>query len=628
MTILFYVLAALIGAAIAFFVPKLFYAKNCSSISRKVLEEYEQKLKDCEQKANITKDECSALVEKANEAKTKYASLLEEANVKIAELDKQLSEALSGHIDEAIQEKLASVEKLKKKVRDLQDEADENEDFVSDLQKKLRNREADNEKLQDEVSKITRENKRMMDDLQVTTENLENKTKELDLKIQTLLFVQEVLQAQPADSKDAPTKDLYKQVDTLHDYIIGDVKDCVKSTGEIDDATNEQYFGEGLEHWAITAKKSWISGRTSIAFVGEFSAGKTSIVNRILSQDDPDVPRLPVSMQATTAIPTYISGSVGTTYQFVTRDNLLKNISADTFRRVNKEVLDQMEGVSSLIKYFVMKYKNPYLDKLSILDTPGFSSNDPEDAERTIKVINECDALFWVFDINNGEVNRTSLALMKEHLKKPLYIIINKIDTKSEREIKAVEKHIQDTIHAAGVPIKGILRFSHKAPLTDMMNLIGSITRDSNADEYVDVLKSYLQSLCDDWHKKYSELNKQYIDLVNRRNSLKNAYVSATKALECDLDTGLTIPQYSSHVFKKDNYEMSQQDYARLTSLIENVKGTKLSKIKYMYNQQMDVVEQMTVIWNEKNKTEGIWRQCSTCVTKINELSNKINKKV
>lgn len=614
----------LIGSAFA----KIFRSKTNSFDSQKKIEEYEQKLKDCEQKANITKDECSALVEKANEAKTKYASLLEEANVKIAELDKQLSEALSGHIDEAIQEKLASVEKLKKKVRDLQDEADENEDLVSDLQKKLRNREADNEKLQDEVCKITRENKRMMDDLQVTTENLENKTKELDLKIQTLLFVQEVLQAQPADSKDAPTKDLYKQVDTLHDYIIGDVKDCVKSTGEIDDSTNKQYFGEGLEHWAITAKKSWISGRTSIAFVGEFSAGKTSIVNRILSQDDSDVPQLPVSTKATTAIPTYISGSVGTTCQFVTRDNLLKNISADTFRKVNKEVLDQMQGVSSLIKYFVMKYKNPYLEKLSILDTPGFNSNDPEDAERTIKVINECDALFWVFDINNGEVNRSSLALMKEHLKKPLYIIINKIDTKSEREIKTVERHIQDTISAAGVPIKGVLRFSQKAPLTDMMNLVNSIPRASDTDDYVNVLSGYLRSLRDNWHKKYSDLNKQYIDLVNRKNNLKNAYLSATKALECDLDTGLTIPQYSSHLLKKDNYEMSQQDYTRLKGLIETIKGAKLKQLKEMYNQQMDIVEKMTVLWAEKNKTERIWRQCSTCADKINELSNKINKKL
>ena len=47
-----------------------------------------------------------------------------------------------------------------------------------------------------------------------------------------------------------------------------------------------------------------------------------------------------------------------------------------------------------------------------------------------------------------------------------------------------------------------------------------------------------------------------------------------------------------------------------------------------MYNQQMDIVEKMTVLWAEKNKTERIWRQCSTCADKINELSNKINKKL
>ncbi len=33
---------------------------------------------------------------------------------------------------------------------------------------------------------------------------------------------------------------------------------------------------------------------------------------------------------------------------------------------------------SSLIKYFVMTYKNPNLNGLSILDTPGFNSNDSE----------------------------------------------------------------------------------------------------------------------------------------------------------------------------------------------------------------------------------------------------------
>ena len=39
-----------------------------------------------------------------------------------------------------------------------------------------------------------------------------------------------------------------------------------------------------------------------------------------------------------------------------------------------------------------MGYDNPNLTDLSILDTPGFNSNDENDAKRTIKVINETDA--------------------------------------------------------------------------------------------------------------------------------------------------------------------------------------------------------------------------------------------
>lgn len=90
---------------------------------------------------------------------------------------------------------------------------------------------------------------------------------------------------------------------------------------------------------------------------------------------------------------------------------------------MNKDVLGQVKGISSLIKYFVMTYDNSNLKDLSVLDTPGFSSNDQEDAERTIEVINECDALFWVFDVNAGTVNSSSIKLIKEHLKN-LFILL------------------------------------------------------------------------------------------------------------------------------------------------------------------------------------------------------------
>lgn len=244
-----------------------------------------------------------------------------------------------------------------------------------------------------------------------------------------------------------------------------------------------------MEYWVTLTRKPWLKGKRAVAFVGDFSAGKTSIVNRILSQDNPNAPLLPVSTEATTAIPTYIVGShAATTYQFVSPDDRLKEISEETFRRVNKRVLAEVKGVSSLIKNFVMSCKTPNLQGLSILDTPGFSSNDKEDSKRTLEVINECNALFWVFDVNNGTVNRNSLKLIKEKLQKPLYVVINKVDTKAKSEVDKVEALVRRTMEEAGIEIEDVIRFSKKEPVQNILNLISNV----EAMDYTD-FPSYLK---------------------------------------------------------------------------------------------------------------------------------------
>ena len=99
--------------------------------------------------------------------------------------------------------------------------------------------------------------------------------------------------------------EFYKKLDKLKDFITGELRETIKNIIGLDETKQKIVFGENLDRWITAQKKTWIKGKTSIAFVGEFSAGKTSIVNRILSMDNPDVPRLPVSTKATTAIPTH-----------------------------------------------------------------------------------------------------------------------------------------------------------------------------------------------------------------------------------------------------------------------------------------------------------------------------------
>ena len=371
-------------------------------------------------------------------------------------------------------------------------------------------------------------------------------------------------------------------------------------------------------------RKSWIQGKTSIAFVGEFSAGKTSIVNRILSQDDPNVPRLPVSTKATTAIPTYISGGVSTYYQFVTPGNELKSISEHTFKRVNKEVLDQVKGVSSLIQYFVMTYKNPNLDKLSILDTPGFNSNDSEDAERTIGVINECDALFWVFDVNAGTVNRSSIKIIKENLKKPLYVVINQIDTKSKSDVDSVENLIRKTLQDEGIQIESVIRFSKREPLENIMSPILAIKHDDSREKYLDDILSMLSSKVKELAKETKEALQKSNQIENKHKWLVDSFERSISRLCDDCVAVAEIPQYNSRMFREDDYRISQAQYSQFISLLKKISETHTAEIVSQYNDQIEAVGELQISWNEHAQAKFNQKRLEECVETLRKKAKGV----
>ena len=350
-TILFIIIAAIVGAVVTYFIvdgkKKDKENKDASSMEEVIKKKYESLLSETQlkitQQDEQLREEC-AHKEKLEE---KYKTLLSDAQLKINQLDAQLKECMDGHVDETIQKQLDEVEKLKKRIKSLEEEIEENEDDLDDYKKKLRKKDDENNELQGLLDKEVRVGKSIKEELEKLKSELDDKKSALELKMESLRFVQEVVSASVV--KDSVTKALYNNVDNAVNYISGELKEGIKNEGikRVFTLDNEkEIFESDLKKWALSTKKSWIQHKTAIAFVGEFSAGKTSIVNRILSQDNPNVPLLPVSAKATTAIPTYISGGESTRYSFVTPDNVQKAISEETFKRVNKEVLDEIKGIS------------------------------------------------------------------------------------------------------------------------------------------------------------------------------------------------------------------------------------------------------------------------------------------
>ena len=593
-------------------------------------ESLKNKLAETEKKRNNNVDYKNEL----EKIELKYKALLKEANEQCAQLDEQLKNAIDGKIDNSFKEQLAQTEKLKKEIKDLKEEIEENEDDISNLKNKLQLKDEDIAELQDNLKTEQKNTNCLKEELSSLSQTLDDKLEELKIKMGSLDFIQEILSAKEISTED--TQKLYKRINAFESFVKGSYLDLNSYLYNSDDipwkefigkqaiVPKKQYVIDHCDQWTATKRKSWLDGKRTIAFVGEFSAGKTSIVNRILTQDNPDIPKLPVSTKATTAIPTYIAGGSVVSYSFISGDGRRKEILEETFKKVSKEVLDQIKGVSSLIKYFVMTYKNPNLNGLSILDTPGFNSNDSEDRDRTIDVINECDALFWVFDVNAGTVNRSSISIIKEKLNKPLYIVINKVDTKSESEIQKVEELIQKTLKEEGLKIEQFIRFSSKASIEDIMTPIHSVKKIESRENFISEIKEDLEHLLKERKEKVDEQYKSYTEECQNGENIIDDLNENFNLLYKDCEAASQIPRWETHIFSSDRYEMSEEEYDQLIELLDIIAEERPKIIANKIDNLRENAEKAQEVYSMLCDIESAWQNINDCLEQYKKITKEL----
>ena len=504
-----------------------------------------------------TKKALEKAEEENEELEDKLKRDLKREAEKTKEAEEQVRPSSAPQADSALQAKVEELTaRLARTKKALEKAEEENEELEEELKRDLKREAEKAEEAKEQVRKLEKDRS----SLEKEKEKLNNEltaTKERDkCRGEALSFVREVLTAQVTSERS----ELEQKVEEIVSFIHSD--ECRAYITLTDEEERD------LSMWQYECAKSWIQGKVKVAFIGEFSAGKTSIVNRLLQDGDPHAIQLPVSSKATTAIPTYISGRKGggkATYRFYTPDSILKEISEDTFRRVSKEVLEEVGGVSSMIKYFVMAYANKGLERLSILDTPGFSSQDDKDEQRTMEVINECDALFWVVDVNSGTLNTRSIQVIRQYLHKPLYIIINKVDTKSPSEVKQAEQAIRATCSKEKLEVKGFIYMGMKTPLDELHQVFSTLGSSSSLG-LLDAISQRIQELINE----QKVIKKEYDDkrrLYNQELSLlEEAFNETLDMVATRADEAAAIPHREKHLWSEERYEMKRIEYWKLTN--------------------------------------------------------------
>lgn len=513
------------------------------------------------------------------------------------------------------------LKKLKRDVDDLREEVEDLEDDKKEQKKKYER----------EIEQKIEEFHKVLIQLTEEKESLVLKIKDLEtdkrLKSDSISFVNNILNARDADSKDY--KYIFNKTTEICNYIQNEVADIFKNilNRPIPDIQVNLY------KWRNTELKTWLKDKKVIAIVGEFSSGKTSLVNKILNpNNDPKIIELPTSSKETTAIPTYIEYANDFYSHFVAPNGELKRIDTATFQMTKKEILDQV-NVLSLIDTFVLGYKNPYIQNISILDTPGFGSNNKKLIEKTVASIKEASAVFWLIDANTGEMNQSSINTIKEHLKgTELYIILNKCDTKSERDLAALEAKVRSTVQQQGIAVKQFLRFSTKNDMyrVQLMNVINALNVQTNSN-YIAAIKSLLDSSLKRKEEEYKGIQQQISNLIYNKDRKQNEIRNNTKsAVDACRNLGVTFNEHQNSLLgfeygdkyykmKYEDKERYDRNVARITEIVNRF-SSQNNELLNIENQITTLGKQTEELKIDKKRIEQVTANLSRLII---EYSNK-----
>lgn len=363
-------------------------------------------------------------------------------------------------------------------------------------------------------------------------------------------------------------------------------------------------IAESLEQKSIAERLRAIDERTQnpsaqliLPLIGEFSAGKTSLINALT-----DSKVLEIASRPTTA----------TLYQIFFGSTENKAVALTAEGESVELQLDSMKN-EELLKYptvnlFDTSTKVP--KDIIFVDTPGLSSPDPKHREVLISILPRVDAILLTVDANQP-ITRSLLAFVKEMrlAEKPIYLILNKTDTKSTGELQDLKAGIARDID---LPIDSIVCTSASTGgVSELQQLLTKIQgQKTQIIAKVDALRT---------KELIGEL-RAFIAEILRSSSSPKELKEAVRAQECELERlQSNIRQLMERVEEKLSDKIDETQSTLRTQLWSSLNGI-LSKKGISYNQEIkeEIIRVKTIL------LQNFTRQVSTTIREVNASSRDI----
>ena len=302
----------------------------------------------------------------------------------------------------------------------------------------------------------------------------------------------------------------------------------------------------------------WLSYRLSqkncpliLPLVGEFSAGKTTLLNSLT-----DNKKLETDIKPTTA----------TIFEIHFGCDSCRAIVFDSMGE-RKEVpsIEDLKNAdladAKVVEVFDTSKRVP--SSTIIVDTPGLSSPNPKHKQTLVDFLPKADGVLLVIDINQGLTKSTTdqeflktIALSK----RPIYAVFTQCDLKSNVEIEAQKKYLMEN---AQIPIKDIVCVSGKTgDLDELYQLLQRIQNNKDVilsqvnqqrlKNTAALMSARIDELLNATHSD-KELEEAILEKKDELNKLNRNIDRLVASLEEDIETNANdvIRKFEDVIFAK-----------------------------------------------------------------------------
>ena len=225
----------------------------------------------------------------------------------------------------------------------------------------------------------------------------------------------------------------------------------------------------------------------NVGIVGDFSTGKSSIINSMIGKD-----LLFSDVKPATSKISVLKYGDSEKIQVTYMDGSSKALSFSQFKEMANHSSNKKEKLGSEIKNFEVYYPAEFLRHINLIDTPGFSTISETDDTLTKEWLKKMDILLWAFDINRGAVQQNELKLISDTARElgsnKITAIVNKSDSVPPSERGKLLKEFNE-----GYDFNEIILYSAKKVLKqktakqENLNIVQSTLQQIDSEQFVEI---------------------------------------------------------------------------------------------------------------------------------------------